>query len=380
MKLVIFAAMSLFVVSCNGQEGKVVVKKDREEWLIARGGAGLSGQVGVELPGKPGIKWMFKTEGSIVGEAVVSEDIVVFGSSAGFLTAVDLMTGEKKWQKEFEQSFEAAPAIHDGTIYIGCEDMKLYALELKSGDEKWSIETEDKITAGVNITKSPDGKATWIVLNGYDGVCRALNTKDGKEIWKHETEQPINGTPAVVDGKWVVFGGCDHYLYTLNLADGKATKKIEGEAPIVSTVGTEGSFVAWGDHSNMVMGADLTKGELDWKYSDRNFPFMAAPAVDKKNVYIGGRDKKIHAIARATGDVVWKYKTGGRVESSPIVFTNGLVCGSSDGRIYALDLEKGEEIWKVDLGESIVAAPSYAKGLILIGSEDGTLFALGKKG
>ena len=155
-------------------------------------------------------------------------------------------------------------------------------------------------------------------------------------------------------------------------------KKVEGEAPIVSTVGTEGSFVAWGDHSNKVMAADLKEGKLEWKYSDRQFPFMAAPAVDKQNVYIGGRDKKIHAIKRVSGDSLWTYKTGGRVESSPILFTDGLVCGSSDGRLYALDLMTGKEIWKIDLGESLVAAASYAKGTILIGSEDGTLFALGK--
>ena len=351
---------------------------ERKDWPVARAGAGLSGQVGVALPKKPDVKWMVATEGSIVGEAVVSKDTVVFGNSAGMLMAVDLASGKKKWSREFEQSFEAAPAILDDTIFIGCEDMKLYALELATGKDKWSIETEDKITAGVNLTKNPKGKGTWILLNGYDGVTRALDAESGKEIWKHETEQPINGTPAVVDGKWVVFGGCDHCLYTLDLKTGKPTKKVEGEAPIVSTVGTEGSFVAWGDHSNMVMGADLKEGRLEWKYSDRQFPFMAAPAVNKKNVYIGGRDKKIHALSRETGEAIWRFKTGGRVESSPILFTDALVCGSSDGRLYALDLTDGKEIWKIDLGESLVAAASYAKGTILIGSEDGTLFALKK--
>ena len=363
--------VSLLLVSvCAGE---------RVDWLVARGGAGLSGQVGGALPGKPGVRWLFKTEGSIVGEAVVGNGLVVFGNSAGFLTALDLETGEKRWQREFDQSFEAAPAIHGDTIYIGCEDSLLYALNLADGEKKWSVETDDKITAGVNITRSPDGDEWWIIMNGYDGVCRALKTGDGELVWKHETESPINGTPAVVDGKFVVFGGCDNVLYTLDLKTGKALKKIEGEAPIVSTVGTEGTFVAWGDHSNQVMGADLKAGELSWKYSDRKFPFMAAPAVDQKRIYIGGRDKKIHAISRETGEVVWKFKTGGRVESSPIAFTNGLVCGSSDGRVYALNLETGELVWKVDLGESLVAAPSYAKGVILIGSEDGTLFALGKK-
>jgi len=354
-------------------------KEVRMEWPIARGGAGLSGQVGAALPPKPEIVWEFKSGGPIIGEAVASQGLVVFGDSVGLLTALDLKTGEKKWQKEYDQAFEAAPAIHGDTIYIGCEDMRLYALDLATGEEKWFIETDDKITAGVNVTKSPDGSATWIVLNGYDGVCRALKTEDGSEVWRHETEQPINGTPAVVDGRFVVFGGCDHYLYILDLATGKPLKSIEGEAPIVSTVGTEGTFVAWGDHANKVMGADLEEGELSWDYSDRNFPFMGAPAVGKKNIYIGGRDKKIHAIDRATGDNVWKFKTGSRVESSPILFTDGLVCGSSDGRLYALDLEKGEAAWTMDLGESLIAPPSFADGLILIGGEDGTLFALGKK-
>ena len=365
----IFAAVLMSAVLSYG---------DRNDWPVARGGAGLSGQVGEPLPKKPKVKWMVATEGAIVGEAVVSQGLAVFGNSAGILMAVDLQTGKKKWSREFEQSFEAAPAILGETIFIGCEDMKLYALDLATGGTKWAVETEDKITAGVNLTKSPLGEGTWIVMNGYDGVCRALDAATGKEIWKHETEQPINGTPAVVDGKWVVFGGCDHFLYTLDLKTGKAMTKVEGEAPIVSTVGTEGSFVAWGDHSNQVMGADLKEGRLEWKYSDRQFPFMAAPAVDKRNVYIGGRDKKIHAIDRVSGESVWKFKTGGRVESSPILFTNGLVCGSSDGRLYALDLKDGKNLWTVDLGESLVAAASYAKGMIVIGSEDGTLFGLGE--
>ncbi len=379
MRLLIFVALSFVVLSCRGDEEEVVKEGVRESWPITRGGVGLSGQVGVALSGRWGLRWMLETEGAIVGEAVVENDLVVFGNSAGFLMAVGLETGRLKWQREFEQSFEAAPAIQDGVVFIGCEDGCLYALDLKDGETRWKVETDDKITAGVNVTRSPSGEGWWVILNGYDGVCRALKASDGSLVWKHETGSPINGTPAVVEGKFVIFGGCDHVLYTLDLATGVALKTIQGEAPIVSTVGTEGNFVAWGDHSNCVMGASLGDENLGWRYHDRNFPFMAAPAVDKERVYIGGRDKRIHAISRESGEGIWKFKTGGRVESSPIIFSNALVCGSSDGRVYALGLEEGELLWKVDLGEPIVAAPSYAGGIILVGGEDGTLFALGKK-
>lgn len=149
----ILGLISLLVTACQADE-KGGQRKDRDDWPVARGGAGLSGQVGVGLPPKPDIMWMVQTEGAIVGETVVSKDIVVFGNSAGLLTAVDLKSGKKKWQREFEQSFEAAPAILDDTIFIGCEDMKLYALELETGKDKWSIETDDKITAGVKIGRA----------------------------------------------------------------------------------------------------------------------------------------------------------------------------------------------------------------------------------
>ena len=132
MKKMILGMISLLVTACQADE-KSGQRKDRDDWPVARGGAGLSGQVGVGLPPKPDIMWMVQTEGAIVGETVVSKDIVVFGNSAGLLTAVDLKSGKKKWQREFEQSFEAAPAILDDTIFIGCEDMKLYALELETG-------------------------------------------------------------------------------------------------------------------------------------------------------------------------------------------------------------------------------------------------------
>lgn len=349
------------------------------DWPLSRGGAGLSGQVGLPLPVDPEVKWTYKTTGSIMGETVVSQGVAVLGDSAGFLTAVDVTTGKLKWQKEFEQSFEAAPAILEDTIFIGCEDTFFYALELATGEEKWSIETNDKITAAVNLTRSPDGSEMWVILNGYDGVCRALRASNGEEVWKHETASPINGTPAIVDGKYIVFGGCDEFLYSLDLATGKPLKQIKGEAPIVSTVGTEGTFVAWGNHANQVLGADINADEPSWTYSDRAFPFMSAPAVDSERVYVGGRDKKIHAISRDKGERLWTFKTGSRVESSPLLFTDGLLVGSSDGRLYALTLDEGKEIWTLDLGESLIANASFANGMILIGSEDGTLFAVSGK-
>ena len=348
----------------------------RVSWEMTRGGADLSGQVGDLVPQNPEVSWTFETDAPILGEAVVSGGVVVFGNDQGVVYALDLQSGAKKWEQTFEDSIEATPAISGQMVFVGCQDSFLYALDLQSGEIQWKYETDDKITAGVNLTMNADGSAKWLLLNGYDGVCRVLEAESGAEVWSYETDEYINGTPAIIDGKWIVFGGCDRVLYTLDLATGAEVSKIETEAEIVSTVATLGDFVTWGTYGNEVLGAEVSKAKVSWVYRDRQFPFMASPAVSESTVYAGCRDKKIHAISRKTGKGVWKYKTRGRVESAPILFHDALVCGSNDGRLYALTLEEGELLWKLDLGESIVAAPSFADGFILVGSEDGTLFAV----
>jgi len=117
-------------------------------------------------------------------------------------------------------------------------------------------------------------------------------------------------------------------------------------------------------------------GMIAWVYEDKNLPFFSSPGVSDKLLFIGSRDKHLHAIDQETGEAVWKFSTGARVESSPIVFENGVIAGSSDGRVYALTLDTGEEIWRLDLGEGLIASPSYGYGTLIISGEDGTVYAL----
>ena len=81
-------------------------------------------------------------------------------------------------------------------------------------------------------------------------------------------------------------------------------------------------------------------------------------------------------MERLSGKPAWKFKTGGRVESSPLVFDDAVVFGSSDGRLYALNPGDGSEIWRLDLGENLAAAPAFAAGRIVIGGAEGNVFVI----
>lgn len=345
-------------------------------WPMTRGGPALSGSVAAKVPRNPGIAWTFTSSGPISAEAAIANGRVYVGTNKGTLHCLDAKTGKEIWHFETKDTISAAPAVTSALVYVSSNDGKLYALKADTGAPAWEFGTEDKISSGATLIKSPISSDDWVLLNGYDGTTRVLQAADGKVVWTYKSDNYVNGSPAVVDGRFLVFGGCDAQLHVINLKDGTRVHTIETEAYIPASIGTFGTMAFCGNYANQVVAFDVPGGKVAWTYTDRNLPFFSSPAVNDKLVLIGSRDKHLHAIDRKTGQNAWKFRTDGRVEGSPIVFEDGVVFGSTDGRLYAASLEAGNELWQIDIGESLTASPAFGEQQIVIGGEKGTVFAL----
>lgn len=347
---------------------------------MTRGGPGLSGAVPAAVPRAPVTAWTFAADSGIAGEAAIADGRVFVGTNKGTLYALAADTGKLLWTFATKDSITAAPAVAAGKVFLSSNDGRLYALDAATGTEAWQFTSAEKITAGAIPVKAPADSATpgadWLLLNGYDGTLRVLSPADGKLLWSYKTEDFINGSPAVVDGRFVVFGGCDAHLHVLRLADGKLVHKIPTSAQIPASIATFGTFAYCGNYANETVAFDVVGGKVAWTYEDRALPFMSAPAVTDRLVLIGSRDKHLHAIDRANGQGAWTFKTGGRVEGSPIVFTDAVVFGSADGRLYAANLADGSELWRLELGEALVASPAFGANQIVIGGDKGTVFSV----
>lgn len=350
------------------------------DWPITRGSPSLQGYVAAAVPKNPVIEWTFQLESPGTAEAAVADGAILVGDAMGILYCIDFKSRKLRWKMETGDTIQAAPAVSNGKVFVGSGDKHFYALDLRTGGKLWAIEGGDKFPTAPIFVTSPDGKSEWLLVNGYDGITRCLRADDGSLVWTYETNDFINGTPALVDGRLIAFGGCDQVIHILNLADGKLVKKIGTDAQITNSVATLGTAIYCGNHANQVVAADAHAEKPTWVYEAGDFPFFSSPAVDDRNVYIGSRDKSLHAIHRADGKGAWTFKTGGRIESSPIAFEDGIVFGSSDGRLYAARPADGTELWRLDLGEDLTTAPVYAQGRIVIAGGDGTLFVIsGKK-
>lgn len=357
-----------------GAAAETVENTAATDWPQSRGGPGLQGRVPGPVPKQPEIDWTFTLDSPIEAEAAVSGDTLVIGDIMGFVYALDLEARELRWKIETDDSIEGAPLIHDGRVFIGSSDGTFRALDLADGSEAWSITGDDKFSSGANLIPGPDGPR--LVVNGYDGTTRCLDPADGAVIWTHPTRDFIDGTPALLESGRLAFGGCDALIHLLDAATGEPVQQIATEAQITNSVTTYGDQIFAANYANQVVAAQLGEDEPLWIYQSADFPFFSAPAVDDRHVYIGCRDKSLHAIDRESGDPAWTFATGARVESSPIVFDDAVVFGSSDGRLYAVSPNSGELVWRLDLGENLTAPPVYARDRLIIGGNRGTLFLI----
>ena len=343
---------------------------------MTRGGTALQGRVRDRVPRRPVVEWTFSAKGAVTSEAAVSNGLAVFGNDEGAVIAVDMATRKECWRVVTKDTVEAAPAIAAGRVFAGSNDGVFRALDVRTGKQIWQIEGQEKFPTGGVVVASPDGVEEWILVNGYDGVSRCLRTRDGTEVWKHETQNYINGSPAILDGGLVAFGGCDSVIHVIHLKDGSGMSQLTTDAQIIRSVTSWDDRVYAVNYADQLVAAAIKADKPAWVYEDDGAQFLTIPAVDEARVYVGSRDKHLHAVDRLSGKPLWKFKTGGRVESSPLVFDDAVVFGSADGRLYAVDKQDGREIWRLDLGENLAVAPAFAAGRIVIGGADGTLFVI----
>ncbi len=347
-------------------------------WPSFRGTPSLSAESAAKLPATLKLQWSFKTGGPVKSTAAIVEGIAYVGSEDEKVYALKGADGRKLWEAKTDGPVVSSPLFRDGRLYVGTAGTNLLALDAKTGKELWRHGTDGEIKSSANAFTAPDGQHTWIVIGGYDNRLHCVDAVTGKSNWVYETGNYVNGAPAVGDGV-TAFGGCDAIVHIVNLADGTKSKEIEAGAYIIGSAALVGGFAYVGHYENEFLAIDLKKGEVAWRYRDRNFPYGGSPAVTADRVLFGGRDKRLHCVERATGKAVWTFSTRGKVESSPVVADGKVVVGSDDGRVYLLSLADGKELWSYEIGQPVQSSPAVIHNTVILGAEDGSVYCFTAK-
>jgi outer membrane protein assembly factor BamB len=104
-------------------------------------------------------------------------------------------------------------------------------------------------------------------------------------------------------------------------------------------------------------------------------------------VYVGSLDGCMYALNSNNGNIIWKAKTNGPIESSPAADDGAVYFTSEEptaGALYKLDAKTGDVIWKQQLpygysfvgGTEMLGSPSVAAGMVFASSNWGAYYGI----
>ena len=345
-----------------------------EDWLSFRGNPQLTGVATGELPENLELLWAFDAEDGIESTAAIAEGTVYVGSLEGYLYAINLENGQLEWKYQASGEVKSSPTVFSNVVYFGDGMGVFHAVDGQTGKGRWTFQTEAEIISSANVAQDR------LLFGSYDQFLYCLSAKDGSLVWKLETEGYVHGTPAIINGA-VVISGCDGYLRVINITDGVEQQKIALGDYVAASSAILNNRVYAGTFGNQVLCAGLENSEILWWYEhpERNFPFYASAAVTADLVVIGGRDKMVHALQPATGQLLWTYPAKSRVDSSPVIVGERVFFGTMGGELVGLNLSSGEKVWEFVIGAAITASPSVAAGRLVIGADDGRVYCFGER-
>ena len=107
--------------------------------------------------------------------------------------------------------------------------------------------------------------------------------------------------------------------------------------------------------------------ELLWKFKTGG-KIKASPVVAGGVVYVGSTDQTLYALDAKQWGVKWTFKAGNAIRYPATVWNNRVYFSARDNQVYALNAETGTLIWKFQSETWMDSPPIVINGKVYIGA------------
>lgn len=146
-------------------------------------------------------------------------------------------------------------------------------------------------------------------------------------------------------------------------------------SPSLAAAGSWPMFLGTPDHKSVSKEAVSVPLGLKWRFKTGG-EINSSPVIDGGKVFIGSYDGHLYALDASSGDELWRFKTGGGILSTPAISDGTAYFGSKDGNVYAVNASDGSLKWKLETGREVLTSPVVADGSVFIGSSDSFLYSI----
>ncbi|MEZ4861682.1 MAG: PQQ-binding-like beta-propeller repeat protein [Caldilineaceae bacterium] len=280
--------------------------------------------------------------------------------------------GQEKWRIDLPGSY-LSPAIADNTVYVRAEAGQagfVVALDSITGQVKWRFPFPKVGSEFGNVGGHVTSPliVNELVLIGAARTMYALDAATGAVVWHFDSVEPIASSAAVTDD--IVYFSDFTHIYAVDLPSGQAQWQFQQEsmtlffAPIIAQ---ERVIIA--DHDT-IQALSRMDGQPLWQ---QTFPKEVIPAAATADQIFVKTVNQLWALNAENGEILWDYSALNFVSLPAITDRQIYIITRSDGgsQLRALQRTDGKEQWRTENLPLSNSAPVAAQGAVYIRTVNG---------
>ena len=324
----------------------------------------------------------------------------------GYISAIDLDTGDKLWAYDLDMDVSSGLGLHDNRLFFGTNDGMYYAFGISKIMKPYSIlDNLDFINILDDSTLKPDleiqlkseaaspaiGIDNLVFIKLDDGDTVAIDYIDKSIAWNYKGRNvslSIKGSGAIAsmnnniyvprdDGNLISLlasSGKLNWLVSISARSGR--NELESLRDIEITPIIDNGILYIGSYQGNLIAVDIYTGNLLWS---RPVSVMSNLSNDDQALYVSDYSGFIYGIDRYDGSIIWKYATSKNIVPTQTFVMDELVISfTTNGYIIILNKQDGELLTYKKILSDI---DPQAKGILsnkylYIISKDGRLNAI----
>lgn len=222
----------------------------------------------------------------------------------------------------------------------------------------------------------PGSQPAGLGRSSLTGRVVAALPENPRIAWSFRTGDSITAAVAIDEDR-IYLPSHDGHLYALTHA-GQRIWTTDLGSPIEGTPRLGGSRVFLGTTSGELVALDRATGKVLWRHETGGKIIGGPNVIDRDGslaVLAGSYDKALHCLDAATGGVRWTRPTDNYINGTPAVINGHIVFGNCDGMVYLLDATGAIRLRR-KVGKYIPATVPVADRTAYVGLFAGACIAL----
>lgn len=299
-------------------------------------------------------------EGEIIDRIEKREDRLYFSTRNGMVFCVDSRTQETIWRSKVSDDLAGASVLGEENIYVHDSRHTLFCLN-EDGKLIW----EKNVPSGISSEILESGGQVY--LGTPEGVLTALQSSDGRELWRYEAGGAIRSNP--VTGEALIIFGCDdHNLYFVDAA-GRPSGTYETGGAVFASLAVDEGLLYFGTDDHVFTCMDLKRRKRKWRVRTGG-NVVVPPVFDRKRLYLSSWNNVVFCLNKKRGDILWWNTVPSRSRSRLELIGDKLVATTQSETAVCFDAETGQRRGTYTAETEIMSNVSWADPYLLVSTFD----------